>query len=293
MSGDNEAQNVPSNGVHTDSQSEAPREERPILVAILAKDKARFLPLYLRSLEEQTVDKARIIVYIRSNNNNDATLAILQNWADRVRPLYREVIEEYEDVPERVERFGEHEWNAERFKVLAKIRQRSLDLAKEREAHYFTADCDNFILPRTLECLLAVIGQREVVVAPLLHTDPNHKQWVYSNYHHEIDGNGYYAHSWQAYSILARMCPGLHECKVVHCTYLIHHNVLAKMGYADGTADYEYVIFSRLCRKHRVPQLIDNRHVYGWLTRAESDSEFKGEKWFDMFRELRRKQLAS
>lgn len=271
------------------------KEPRKVFVAILAKDKEMFLPLFLKCLLQQTVDKKRIILYIRSNNNTDKTIEILKKWVAEHGAKYAQVIEEYEDVPQKVERFKPHDWNAERFSVLAKIRQRSLQLAHEAGADYYVIDCDNFTLPRTLEYLLEASAVRpDAVIAPLLHRDPGHaKQPLYSNMHAKCDSNGYWMGSWEEYAILLRQEPGLHACDVVHCTYFIPHDLLPKMSYSDGTDAYEYVIFSRTCRKKGIPQLMDNRIVYGWLTLAESLAEFNNEKWFGMFGRQRTLQLAA
>ena len=90
-----------------------------VVVAILAKDKTHTLPHYLRSLELQTWPRNQTVLWIRSNNNNDTgTIDLLRRWVARHGSNYRYVHQDYTDVPERVERFGQHEWNAERFRVL-------------------------------------------------------------------------------------------------------------------------------------------------------------------------------
>ena len=44
-----------------------------VTIAILAKDKAHTLPLYLACIEAQTWPKKNTYLYIRTNNNNDET----------------------------------------------------------------------------------------------------------------------------------------------------------------------------------------------------------------------------
>ena len=54
-----------------------------VTIAILAKDKAHTLPLYLKCLERQTWPASNTYLYIRTNNNNDETVQILRDWIAR------------------------------------------------------------------------------------------------------------------------------------------------------------------------------------------------------------------
>jgi hypothetical protein len=49
-----------------------------VTIAILTKDKAHVLPLYLNQIESQTYPASKIKLYIRTNNNRDNTAAILE-----------------------------------------------------------------------------------------------------------------------------------------------------------------------------------------------------------------------
>ena len=68
------------------------------------------------------------------------------------------------------------------------MRQESVDWARERGTHYFIADCDNFIVPETLEEMLKT---GLPVIGPLL---PNGDIPLncYANYHYDVDENGYF-----------------------------------------------------------------------------------------------------
>lgn len=114
-----------------------------VTIAILAKDKAHILPLYLTCIENQTWPADKTYLYIRTNNNNDDTASILRHWVEKVHDRYACIYFDDSDVPEQVQNYGQHEWNAERFKVLGKIRQDSVHWAQEHNSHYFVVDCDN------------------------------------------------------------------------------------------------------------------------------------------------------
>ena len=175
------------------------------------------------------------------------------------------------DVAERVQEYSPHEWNYIRFKVVGRIRQESVDWAKEKGTHYFVADCDNLIVPETIEEL---VETGLPVVAPMLRNgdEPRHP---YSNYHLVTDENGYYKEVSLYHDILHRKIKGLIEVEVVHCTYFIRHGVLQFVNYDDDSGRFEYVIFSDVLRKwgflniliivvimERLPLLIQKMNFY-------------------------------
>ncbi len=246
--------------------------KRPVTIAILAKDKAHTLPLYLMCIENQTFPKKSTYLYIRTNNNTDNTEQILREWVQKVKDQYLGVYFDASDVKERVQDFGQHEWNQIRFKVLGRIRQESMDWACAQQSHYFVIDCDNFIFPDTLTQLLTV---NLPIVAPLLYSNN-----AYSNFHSRIDANGYHLPCPRYLPILNREIKGLIELPVVHCTYLIRYEYLHLMSYDDESYRYEYVIFSDNARKKGIPQYLDTRQVYGNLTLCENAQELVREPWF-------------
>lgn len=257
-----------------------------ITIAILAKDKAHTLPLYLACLEKQTWPKDKTYLYIRTNNNNDNTAEILTTWLEKNQELYADVYFDTSAVENKIERFGQHEWNPERFSVLAKIRQDSIDWAYEHDSHYCVIDCDNFIKPHTID---AMEQTHLAIVAPLLRMSGapgtaaekfSHANSNYSNFHAAITETGYYKESPLYYSLLNQEIKGLIEVPVVHCTYFIRYNYLPKIKYADGSNRYEYVIFSDIARKNNIPQYLDTREVYGHLTFAETTEQLTLEPWF-------------
>jgi hypothetical protein len=162
-----------------------------------------------------------------------------------------------------------HEWNPTRFSILGRIRNISLRRTLERDcAFYFVSDVDNFIRPCTLRELVSL---NLPIVAPLLRSiEPGN---VYSNYHAEIDANGYYKDCDQYHWVLNRWMRGVLEMPVVHCTYLIRADVLNDLTYEDATSRYEYVVFSDSARKSGVTQYLDNRQIYGYITFDRGDPQ--------------------
>lgn len=242
-----------------------------VTIAILAKEKAHVLPLYLNLIENQTYPADKIKLYIRTNNNHDHTAIILEQWIEKVKDRYSEIYYDSSDVLEPIHEYNPHEWNPLRFQVLGRLRQESVEWARARGTHYFVVDCDNFIAPETLEMLL---NTGLPVIGPLLRNGDDPLS-LYSNYHYVTDENGYYKASNLYYEILGQTIKGLIEVAVIHCTYLIRNEVLGFVSYADGSGRHEYVIFSDTLRKSGIPQYIDNRRNYGKLTFCNTEEEFK------------------
>lgn len=259
--------------VLTSCNTEEKEEKDFVTIAILAKDKSHTLPLYLDSIEKQTWPKKNTYIYIRTNDNNDETAEILETWIQKVGSEYAKIYFDKSDIDPQLKQYAQHDWNTRRFAVLGAIRQESVRWAKEHDSHYFVADCDNFIIPETIE---ALHNTNLPVVAPLLQSGNESR---YSNYHAAVDDNGYYADSPLYDMILYRQLSGLIELPVVHCTYFIQKDVLDDVLYDDHSYRYEYVIFSDNLRKRNIPQYIDNRKVYGWITFANDTSSLIHERW--------------
>lgn len=250
-----------------------------VTIAILAKDKAHVLPLYLKCISDLTYPKSKIYLYIKTNDNTDNTDTILQRWIENISNPKDITTEKYasiyfnnDNVNEILKKYKPHEWNNTRFKILAKIRQDSIEYAISKNSNYFVIDVDNFVKKNTLSCL---IETNKSVVGPLLkNMKPNS---LYSNYHESIDDNGYFKNSNEYYNILNQTTPGIHKVNVIHCTLYIKNDVLPSISYFDNTNDYEYVIFSRNLRKLNIEQHIDNREIYGYLTFTDDAQAFSEE----------------
>lgn len=257
--------NNPTKAIKAETQS----QNLPVTIAILAKDKAHCLPFYLHCIEKQTWPKSKTLLYIRTNNNNDNTAQILKDWIEKVKTYYLKIYFDETDFDEQVQNFGQHEWNNIRFRVLGTIRNESVKWALENHSHYFVCDCDNFILPQTIENL---IQTNLPIVSPLLKSKTN-----YSNYHSAIDQNGYFEFSPTYMPILNCKLKGLIQLPVVHCTYYVNYHVLKDIEYLDETLRHEYVIFSHNARKKNIRQYLDTREVYGYLTFAENSKDLTDE----------------
>ena len=247
-----------------------------ITIAILCKEKAHCLPLYLKCIYNQTYPKKLINIYIRSNNNTDNTLEILKKWIDEYKDEYNEIYYDFSNVESkiRLEDHSAHDWTSERFLILGNIRNESLKYAFQKESNYFVCDCDNFIVPSTLSDLYYT---KLPIVGPLMHRY-NHP---YSNYHDTADENGYMVVGTEQYSILKeRKVKGLVSVDVIHCAYFIRYDILPQMNYIDNTGRHEYVIFSDISRKNNILQFLDTRKNYGIISFSDTKDELENEEWY-------------
>jgi hypothetical protein len=249
-----------------------------VLWAILARNKAHTLPLYLQCLEKMDYDKQSIVVYINTNNNEDNTLQILQEWAEKHRTEYRQILFEEHQVEGMVPTRA-HQWTQKRLKTLAAIRQKSLQMAKEAGCDfYFVADCDNFLIPETLRDL---VNQDKPIIAPLLRSIPMPHD-CYANYFPGVTETGYYDTSPelrpQDALFRSRKVTGVFKVPVVHCAYLVKTENVDKLHYGDETERHEFIIFCDSARKAGIDQFITNERDYGCQIHFEDDSYLSREQ---------------
>jgi hypothetical protein len=247
---------------------------KTVLLAILARNKAHVLPDYFKCIGNLDYNKKLITIYINTNNNIDNTETLLEEWAQLNRDNYKKIIFDKHHVENLIDS-RPHEWTAQRFSILAEIRNKSLEKALENgNDYYFVVDCDNFIAPYTLKELLL---KDKPIIAPLLKPIPE-KNDYYSNYFCDVSENGYYQNHPDYNSIFLGFKQGNFKVPVVHCTYLINTKYINQLNYADGSNDYEFVIFSRLARAHNVDQYICNEKNFGYLLHFQKDLTLEEEK---------------
>jgi len=231
-----------------------------IVVAILAKDKEYCLDFYLHCLLNQTYDKKKMHLWIRTNDNKDNTQNILNKFVREHGSKYLSVYYNNAPISESLKNYGEHEWNPERFNILGAIRQESINYAIEKNAHYFIADCDNFITKDTIEHFFNI--RNLDFVGPLLKLSPDA---YYANYHNKATEYGYFQENDEYLPIWHRTYKGLIDVDTLHCTYFINNRILNDITYNDGSGRYEYAICSHALRKKGIKQYLDNTKFFGFL----------------------------
>ncbi|MEI6649505.1 MAG: hypothetical protein WCO08_07685 [Actinomycetes bacterium] len=255
-----------------------------VLWAILVKNGGAYLPLYLECLLKQDYPKESISLYIRTNDNTDNTVAILEKFIEDFGSLFHSIEFNSQDIDSRVNEIGAHEWNPTRTNLLGRIRQDSLLKTLEVGCEfYFVADIDNFIKPNTLSTLVRL--QLEIV-APLVryagieesNGQPSWYYGNYANYHDEIYEDAAYKHSENYHRILNQEYRGITKVQLVHCTYLVRADVIPHLNYLYEEDKLEYRNFALSAVHSDIPQYIDNREIYGYLT-FDKDVEFCAEQF--------------
>ncbi|MDI4657454.1 glycosyltransferase [Xanthobacter autotrophicus] len=241
-----------------------------VLVAILANQKEAFLPLYLECIEALDYPKSAIVLHIHTCDGTDGTERLLREWVELKRDLYAGVEFASDDVEGRLRPFGGHERDTERTRLLGHIRNTSLTRAMENACDFcFVADISHFVRPCTLRELVAL---NLPIVAPFLRSvEPGNP---YSNYHSEIDANGYYKECDLYSLVIGRQVRGILEQPVVNGCYLVRTDVLEGLSCEDGTARHQYVVFSESARRLGVPQYLDNRQIYGYIVLREAGDPY-------------------
>lgn len=238
---------------------ETETDNKTVLLAILARNKEHVLKKYLWCIDNLDYDKKLITVYVNTNNNVDKTKEMLEEWMKKNADNYYRIIYENKDI-EKNPQTNPHHWPVERFKILAGIRNRSLEVAKECKVdYYFVVDCDNFIAPYTLKDMLA---KDKPIIAPLLRSIPEPGD-EYANFFYLATPNGYFKDHPDYYKILRGTMVGTFKVGVVHCTYLVKSDYLDKLNYLDGTDDFEFIVFSRNATNNNIDQYICNEQEYG------------------------------
>jgi hypothetical protein len=246
--------------------------KRPLVIAIFVKNKCQMLPLYLDSILAQTELSDNTIFYIRTNDNNDDTPKILEEWVNKWKNKW-EIFYDDSSINPEIRDVDNKSWTWARLDVMTEIRNKSIEFAISKGADYFTADVDNICLPHTIE---TIRNLNLPVIAPMLQLTEYTPHYEYTNLHYKVSDTGHFVDCEDYHRVHNQEIKGILEVPLVHCTYFIRNEVLPKVRYdEEGFKDYEYVIFSRNLRKEGIPQYFDNREIYGRILReAKTREEF-------------------
>tara|TARA_R100001377_G_scaffold71991_1_gene47718 strand:+ start:512 stop:1915 length:1404 start_codon:yes stop_codon:yes gene_type:complete len=258
---------------------------KEIVVAILAKDKEYCLDFYLTCILNQTYDKKKIRLWIRTNDNKDNTQGVLDRFVKKHGKKYLSVYYNSDPISDSLKEYNEHEWNSDRFNILGAIRQESINYAIEKDSHYFVADCDNFITNDTIEHFYNLKYNK--FVGPMLKLSQTK---YYANFHNVACPSGYFAENDMYYNIWSRKVKGLIKVDTLHCTYFINNNTLKDVTYNDGSGRYEYAILAHALRKKGINQYMDNTRFFGFLFLNDqiqtSFDNFINENWLSSYKKM-------
>lgn len=254
-----------------EEQEQEDRSMPLVLLAILVKDKANCLPLFLDCLLAFDYPRSRIALHIRTNDNTDTSEELLGTFVRGHGPQYHSVHYDPSPIDPGVKQLAHHEWTAERFRLLGRLRQESLDAALEKRADYYLViDVDNFV---ERSWLRQAVGLNLPIVAPMLPKLDIPGR--YANFFARLAADGLLDPSGDGdVPIFERKITGLIQVPLVHCTYLVQASQIPKLRYLDPeatTCTWEFVVFARSAREAQVQQYVDNRGYWGGLLIAGKD----------------------
>jgi len=255
-----------------------------VFISILVRNKEHTLPYFLSLLENQTYPKSRIILYLRSDNNEDKTLEVLETWLAKIGPKheYHDIIKDLREC-ENAECNLEGEsspvgWSDTRFEYIMSLKQKSLEIARFSLADfYFSVDADVFLTnERTLEEL---VSKDLLISAPLLNSIG-----LYSNFWGGMSDSFYYERTEDYRKILDFKMVGCFEVPMVHTCLLVNlkhtesdlltflpENIPSYPGPRD-----DIIVFALSASLRDIPLHICNDHRYGAvMLPLEDDQELE------------------
>lgn len=228
-----------------------------ITIAILVRNSDSFLPTYLWSLTRQDYPKSLISIYIRTNDNRDRTLEILDRFVNDYRGSYARMLLNSSDVDwsalgmsppskkgngrkasvdavngSRGDSFDanqqlnfEGKWNERKLRLMGLLRQQTLDQAWAWNTDcFFVADADNFIISSTLRALASL---RLPMVSPMLTLpDINHTSFLWTSHHMDygrdpVTHRLYFQPHRLDGDLRWRRIRGIIQVPLVQCTFLL------------------------------------------------------------------------
>ncbi|KAL6261421.1 hypothetical protein P5V15_006515 [Pogonomyrmex californicus] len=243
-------------------------KEPTVLIAILIRNKAHTLPYFLSLLERQNYPKNRISLWIRSDNNIDNTIDILNEWLSSRDNMYHLLnvhlnasstgFEDEKTIAD---------WSPRRFAHVINLREQALNYAREIWADFiWMLDADVFLTnPNTMRDL---VYKGHTVVAPLLKSDG-----MYSNFWAGITAEYYYMRTEFYEPILFREKIGCHNVPMIHTAIFIdlRRRDSDRLTYkADKLTDYDgpiddIITFAVGANKSDVPLFVCNEYIYGFV----------------------------
>ncbi|XP_052854466.1 glycosyltransferase 25 family member [Drosophila gunungcola] len=201
-------------------QDEEDYQEPPtVLIALLVRNKAHTLPMFLSYLDQQDYPKQRIAFWLRCDHSNDDSIDILRNWLDNSADLYQSV--KYVFEPQDRSYLNEsspYEWPASRFKHLIAMKEEAFQYGREIWADFmFFLDAD--VLLTSKDALKTLTRLQLPIVAPMLISES-----LYSNFWCGMTEDYYYRRTDEYKEIYHVKKQGSFPVPMVHTAVLVNMN---------------------------------------------------------------------
>ncbi|XP_020812456.1 glycosyltransferase 25 family member [Drosophila serrata] len=260
-------------------ETEEDNQELPtVLIALLVRNKAHTLPMFLSYLEQQDYPKHRIAIWLRCDHSNDGSIDVLQKWLEHSGELYHGV--NYALEPDEQSYFNEsspYEWPASRFKHLISLKEEAFEYARDIWADFvFFLDTDVFLTSK--EALKTLTRLRLPIVAPMLLSES-----LYSNFWCGMTEEYYYKRTDEYKEIYHGKKVGSFPVPMVHTAVMVDMNYRGSRNLTfdrhrllemqrsrgqeplyDGPAD-DIIVFAISANSSGIPLHICNDINFGYI----------------------------
>lgn len=246
---------------------ESPLLAPRVVIALLCRNSAHSLPLFLGTIERLNYPKDRIALWVATDHNIDNTTAILRDWLIKVQSYYHYVEwrpdEEHSSFEDEL---GPKHWNNLRYEHVMKLRQAALDTAREIWADYLlVVDCDNLLTNK--DVLWKLMRENKTIVAPMLES-----RAAYSNFWCGMTSQGYYKRTPAYMPIRKEERRGCFTVPMVHSTYLLdlRKEASRQLAFYPPHSEYSWaiddvIVFAYSARMADVQMYVCNKETYGFL----------------------------
>ncbi|XP_016989280.1 glycosyltransferase 25 family member [Drosophila rhopaloa] len=253
-------------------------EPPTVLIALLVRNKAHTLPMFLSYLEQQDYPKQRIAFWLRCDHSNDDSIDILQTWLEHSADHYHAVnyvlepqVRSYENES------SPYEWPASRFKHLIALKEEAFQYGRNIWADFvFFLDADVFLTSK--DSLKTLTRLQLPIVAPMLISES-----LYSNFWCGMTEDYYYRRTDEYKEIYHVKKQGSFPVPMVHTAVLVNmnhkairnltfdKNKLVEMQRSrqqeplyDGPAD-DIIVFAISANSSGIPLHICNDIIFGYI----------------------------
>ncbi|KPU73184.1 uncharacterized protein Dana_GF26781 [Drosophila ananassae] len=254
------------------------REPPTILVALLVRNKAHTLPMFLSYLDQQDYPKQRIAFWLRSDHNADDSVNVLKQWLDHSAESYHSVNFSFEtDEKSYPNESSPYEWSSSRFKNLISLKEEAFGYARDIWADYvFFLDAD--VMLTSQDTLTKLTQLRLPIVAPMLLSES-----LYSNFWCGMSEEYYYQRTDEYKEIYHLKKVGSFPVPMVHTAVLVDMNYKGVKSLTfdksklqemqknrkqeplfDGPSD-DIIVFAISANSSGIPLHICNEITFGYI----------------------------
>lgn len=194
------------------------RQRPAVLISILIRNKAHILPYFFTYLENLDYPKERIGLWIRSDNNEDRSIQIIDSWLNVTQHEYHVVNKKYKmTIGKRAQENSPNDWPYQRLAHVMSLKGEALKYARDSWFDYVLYLDADVILTNN-QTLNDLLDLQLPIVAPLLKSDAG-----YTNFWDSIDAE-IKVRTDKHNQILKE--PGIHEVDCVTNAVLIDLNIM-------------------------------------------------------------------